>query len=217
MINESSITRFYPSGDPESLGSISYVVSRSSLYPKFTHNSNVDTFYGFNPRQSYYNSINNYAFNTNIDDPPFIVIDLGPDFSIAPYSYSLSFMKGYTPPVSWSVSASKTGNDNEWKELSYEPENDDVCEEQDGEDQHCCGNTVYLERFINTTSNNVESYRYFKYLVSLSRIRREDVHYFRLMRFEIYGILFGQSFCFYSHHSFPLQKISCFYIMIFMP
>ena len=211
-MTRSQLTHFFPSGNANASGAISYIVSKSQTYPSFSHNEELAVDYGFHPRQSYSSQNNSYAYDSIPPNYPYIFIDLGPLYSITPISYSISIKQDYTPPTEWTVTASNVGDisqENEWITISHKTKQRDFCINMPSASSYRCGETTYGEFFSDISLQQMKHYRYFKYTVIRSRNDEQDYVLLRMIRFEIYGILHNSNFC-------QVSKLSCFNIRSFL-
>ena len=182
----------------QSSGAISYIISKYSQYPTFSHNKDEeivdkDSFI-YSPRSTYLND-STIIFNTNKDVIPYHIIDVYP-FKIIPFSYSITFPQGGSPAVKWEISGSNDKTN--WVTLSSPPQNNSVCEENNPTKNQCLKDVSLL--YQNSIPDSEEKqFRYLKYSVLRDRNIEynpsQEVLLMRIKRLEFYGLLFGNLFC----------------------
>ena len=223
MLNPGDVVRYFPSGSSTSPGAFSYITSRFSNWPQYSGNQNVESNHTWNPRNQF-NDLNFcFVFNTYLPILPYLIIDVG-KYRIKPSSYAIIFERGYTPPTEWIIRGSNTGNINEeseWTDLAHFQHNTSVCPNGSGDLRpELCNERVFYQFPFDLLNDETKTYRYFqlKYLKTrnLDYYNQGTLAYFRLMRFEIFGIMSGYTKCKTLKKPLYLKKNLIFLMCIIM-
>ena len=213
-MKNSELVRFFPSGNTTAPGAFTYIAKHYSSYPSFSANPVFVNNYTWSPRNQYFNRHGSVQFDTN--DPPYLIIDVA-NFKISPSSYSITLSEGLTPPTEWTVLGSNTGNfenDSEWTQLSHYSHNINVCE-NGTQEPNICKEEVSYEFKINLKDTS-QSFQYFQLKYLRTRVQDYNVNakfYFRLSRFEVFGVLGGHIDCVSCKYALRSFKLSLFYFM----
>lgn len=194
---------YFTESSPGARGAISHIVYHSSNYPTFKKNEivkNPDPDYNFDPRRTYKDHSFVTTFVSLNNEKPYLIYDLHP-YSILPFSYSISLMEDYTPPVEWTISVSNTGNANDWLVISHPPKNMSVCPNSSLTSTPC---TQSVTNSYSTNNSLIKgsSYRYINFTVIKDRYCDIFPYWsmtdFRIQRIDFYGYLLGFIRCYAS-------------------
>ena len=167
-----------------SSGALAYIVSKNKKLPEFITNENIKSSCNqTTPRESYSIIKGAFCFDTYENDLPFIIVDVGPKYSIIPHVISTFLYKGYTSAISYELSVSND-KDN-WEVIASPPLNNSYCSEDSSVPERC-GETVALYDDCKITRT---PHRYVRYKVLENRGGNKV--FMRLARIEVFGDLFG--------------------------